>query len=508
MNKLWIRNGKFVSDEYGRPLVCPICPCVTCEEKIEWLRHLATVYGGTFYGEGYIRTPDIEELFAPAVEVFQAAMIYAVTVNEVTTLYIITVGCGDDCPLGKRVLRDRESYIEKDGVCECPSLATFIENAQFAGYEVFGESVLIAREPNPYNWGFYKVRACYFDTNKNDWIGYDCFSCRAIDFSGIVWYGPGHNALRFDHACDDCFDIRSFILGNPEQFGLIEYQYGSHTCYESNGIRHVFSISGLGEVKTEDINIVSYVDYRVLIALFEQNGQRFLFGFQPGPWDVQPLPWGVPYYRGGRRVDVPSDTVLSGYAKLLRYWKYSEVGGYDNDPCIAGNTLLVMTYAPYELTEKKFLTEEEAIDWSNQLIPIEDHYTAIFSNMHTSGWWYGSETLDRREQDCDAKEIEYHQPYYDPRYNRWIAYKARYRYVSYCLRFLRTNRGIMMLDGSMLESITTPPKEYFVSCTNNGISDIDEWGTTLNTKYGKDGRWDDYHPEDYTCPEIDPEEFE
>ena len=506
MNKLWIRNGKFVSDEYGRPIICPICPCSTCEEKIAWLQHLATVYSGTFYGEGYIRTPDIEELVAPVVEVFQAAMIYAVTVNGVTTRYIITVGCGEDCPLGKRILYTRESYIEKDGVCECPSLATFIENAEFAGYEVFGESVLIAREPNRGNWGFTKIRACYFDANKNDWIGYECLSCGAIDFSGSVLYGPGHNAFRFDHACDDCFDIRSFILGNPEQFGLIESQYGSHTCYESNGIRHVFSLKGLGEVKTEDINIVSYVDYRVLIALFEQSGQRFLFGFIPGPlFGSQPGPW-VPYYRGGRRIDVSSDTVLSGYAKLLTFWKDDKDGLFDNDPCIAGNTLLVSTY--FQPIEQKFLTEEEAIGWSNQLMPIEDHYTAMFSNLHRSGWETGAETLDRREQDCDAKEIKYHQPYYDPRYNRWIASKAGYSYMSYCLRFLRTNRGILMLDGSMLESITTPPKEYFVSCTDNGIFNIDDqWVTMPNTKYGKDGIYDDYHPEDFTCPEVDPEEF-
>lgn len=500
MSRLWIRNGKFVSDEYGRPIVCPICPCVTCEEKIAWLQHLATVYGGTFYGEGYIRTPDVDGLVAPETQVFQAAVVYTITVNDIPTQYVITVGCGVDCPLGKRVLLPRESYVEKDGVCKCPSLATFIENAEFGGHEVFGESVLIAREPNRGNWGFYKVRACYFDTNKNDWIGYECLSCGAIDFSRNVLYGPGHNALRFDGACDDCLDIRSIILGNPEQFGLIEYQYGSHTCYESNGIRHVFSLKGFNEVRGEDINLVSYVDYRVLIALFEQNGQRFLFGFQPGPWVIS-------YYRGGRRVDVSSDTVLSGYAKLLRYWKHDKDGLFDNDPCIAGNTLLVMVVAVEG--EQKFLTEEDAIDWSNQLIPIEDHYTSMYSNMHTSGWWHDSETLDRREQDCDAKEIKYYQPYYDPRYNRWMARRAGYRYASYCLRFLRTNRGIMMLDGSMLESITTPPKEYFVSCTNNGIGDIDgQWVTLLNTKYGKDGRFDDYHPEDFTCPEIDPEEFE
>jgi hypothetical protein len=229
MNKLWIRNGKFVSDEYGRPLICPICPCSTCEEKIEWLRHLATVYGGTFYGEGYIRTPDIEELVAPAVEVLQAAMIYTVTVNEITTRYIITVGCGDDCPLGKRILYTRESYIEKEGVCECPSLATFIENAEFGGHTVYGESLLVDISFNgQFSYSVTKAKHCYVD-NDGYWNCFSCTSCSTIKLN--------QNYKRIDYTCERCIDYRQIIIDNMELLGCIEYQFGSHSCvsYTNNG---------------------------------------------------------------------------------------------------------------------------------------------------------------------------------------------------------------------------------------------------------------------------------
>ena len=474
MNKLWIRNGKFVSDEYGRPLVCPICPCSTCEEKIEWLRHLATVYGGTFYGEGYIRTPDIEELVAPAVEVFQAAMIYAITVNEVTTRYIITVGCGEDCPLGKRILYTRESYIEKDGVCECPSLATFIENAEFAGYEVFGESILIRFVKGIVSYK--KCAKCYYDVEASTWRYFDCAS--------DCVFGAFEASVRQDFACDGCVDERELILAHQSAAGVVAYQYGSHTCYkwtiDDVVSRTVVMHGGNGN------NGGGYVDYRWLVLLVDYGGKRWLVNYYVDDYYPK-LRWDS--------TEVQNNTVLDGYANLLKYTRNDD----GSDIGIPGDTYGTYLVQNYETED--FYTEEEAIAFSNTESAFETGAASVFNYFQLD-----LESIDKRTPVCDYDIIGNFVRHLDYGEKRWRASNKGKYGIIYSFRALETNRGFLLLDGTYITEIYQPTLSEVQTCADYSTWEYEHshWdeGVTRELEHGIGAK------DDPICEEIDPEEFE
>jgi hypothetical protein len=477
MNKLWIRNGKFVSDEYGRPLVCPVCPCSTCEEKIAWLQHLATVYSGTFYGEGYIRTPDIEELVAPAVEVFQAATIYTVTVNEITTRYIVTVGCGDDCPLGKRVLRDRESYIEKDGVCGCPALASFIENAEFEGHEVFGESILLFQIMSEYK--DVRVLACYDD--GENWLYIDC-QCKTGTTSNV--------GRRYDLECAACFDYLAF---EEAREGFIAKQRGSHSLYTGtfdgvvqtriarlDGFYSDYYLSGGGSI-----------DYRTYVYLLDgADGNRYL---RLWDWDYNARRW------VSSSVLVPSDATLSGYAPLFTYSEppFNTIFGAAFTVAIPEMPIDFNSWGSYD-------SEQLAAARAATTIP-RFGIASCNCEGHTSGRHVGHPYAETPS--CDNTEYISGEYRYNSERNKWEAHPGWYQGTVYHLRRIPTNIGFLAPDGTYSEEITLPTlNDLAVSpCSTDAYfpNIYEDWPEGRLIETHSSGK-EDPAP----CPEIDPEEFE
>lgn len=463
-------------------------PCVTCEEKIAWLQHLATVYGGTFYEEGYIRIPDIEELVAPVVEVFQAAMIYTVTANEVTTRYIITVGCGDDCPLGKRVLRDRESYIEKDGVCECPSLATFIENAEFGGYEVFGESLLVNISFNVgLTYSATKAKHCYID-NDGYWNCFSCTSCSTIKLN--------QNYKRIDYACERCIDYRQIIIDNMELLGCIEYQFGSHSCV---------SYTNNGNTKRIQVGIRSYgiiIDYRSFSCILARNGLRYVLSIAPtDEYDKKPdMNW----------LQVGNDASFSGYANLFSETRndLGEIDENGNHVGIYGTALSVRVsqIAQYVLDA----TYEEALAVYNSMSSLGFDTARAISTTYRGGLsdeeWslYNPENVFIENPTCDFLGIAdgYLLPWSDGTYSAASKHKMG---LCFSLRYIATNIGFLMPDGTYRSQIIHPFLEDVKAC-----ADEIRWEEAYSDQWveGRVNVIESTHATDHTCEEIPPEEFE
>jgi hypothetical protein len=464
-------------------------------------------YGVESFGEGfYVENIDP----APSGTPHSGAHIVTTEENRYIALRHCDIPEGECVSWFFELMPEGAYYREMAGVCECPPIIDFALGAEANGYEVFGESILIASNTHD---GISHIRAsaCYFDPDltpmgggKGGWryMGCDCSTSTT-----------GNAFVRFDFGCDECFDPRDWMSKLP---GFVGESMGSHTCYKwTNAVGMEVRIAAHTGITTGINNGGGEVDFRVHVSIIENPaGGRTLV-----------MLW--PRNDGTIRAEtkgVASDAVIDGHAKLLRYWRSydgvsapdgigdgSTVGGKAyNDVGIPGDTYVAIIGISYY---GGIITDNyaEALAESEKIYGMGAHAVSCARNYYQME----HELRDKRTPSCDDFTLQPGSIYGPDHSGFYNAMGGWYKGVVYCLRCLRTNKGFLMLDGTFVNSITLPT-----------LGDLGLCGAEADWMYGH-SRWERQEGAtisipaedavDPICPqdnnednneEIDPEEFE
>jgi hypothetical protein len=395
-------------------------------------------------------------------------------------------------------MAEGEYYREMPGVCDCPEIIDFVLTAEENGYTIFGPSLLYSISTT-YNgqvsFSYMKVAACYFDTEVEvyNWAtdemetgGWRYANCGYCTF-GIIY----EDMQRMDFPCDGCVDVRKIPFD-----GLVAEQYGSHTCYKGtfNGVQRRFLLySG---TPTDVNNGGGYVDFRTRVALYDIDGKRYLVSQWITGDEFSPL--------RTESFEVPIDTVLDGYAELLKFQRGSDgVIGYHSDMPIYG--IPGDTYSArleQEAYVRSFYTEAEAVAYS-----LSHSTSTTFSLAMLNYYQVDLENTDKRTADCADITDKPGGVYYESGAEKpWSAFPIRKVGIIFSLRMLETNKGFLMLDGTFLKRVYIPTLSEVQACAQVvwWQWEHSRWSGGYDRVVDRAGAGE----EDPICQEIDPEEFE
>jgi hypothetical protein len=265
------------------------------------------------------------------------------------------------------------------------------------------------------------------------------------------------------------------------------------------------SYTNNGSTKRVQVGIRPYgitIDYRSFSCILERNGLRYVLSIAPtDEYDKKPdMNW----------LQVGNDASFSGYANLFSETRndLGEIDENGNNIGIRGNSLSVRVSQMVEYILDG--TYEEALAVYNSMSSlgfamaraIHGVYRGRLSDEEWS--FYNPENVFIEEPTCDFLGVADGYLMQWPG-GGWSAASKHKMGLCYSLRYIVTNIGFLMPDGTYRSQITYPFLEDVKAC-----ADEIGWEEAYSAQWteGMVNVVESTYATDRTCQEIDPEEFE